>query len=146
MKYAILDDAKTSVTKTGSIHELFSNVSFPRSGVPASFLTENNTVELIQTLSYTSPSQKLSKVDAYVDSGKAYNVKVESTTSDEATALTTAKWNEVRFERNLKLQETDWRASSDLTLSDAWKNYRQALRDITTQESPFSVTWPTEPS
>jgi len=146
MKYAILDDAKTNVTKTGTIHELFSNVSFPRSGVPASFLTENNTVELIQTLSYTSPSQKLSKVDAYVDSGKAYSVKVEATSTEEVATLTAEKWVEIRQERDWKLQETDWRASSDLTLSDAWKNYRQALRDITTQSSPYSITWPTEPS
>ena len=144
MNYAILDG--TTVTQTGSIKTLFPNTSFTKSGPNSQFLTDNSVVELVETLSYTSPSQKLSKVDAYVDSGKAYNVKVESTTSDEATALTTAKWNEVRFERNLKLQETDWRASSDLTLSDAWKNYRQALRDITTQESPFSVTWPAEPS
>ena len=146
MKYAILDDAKTSVTKTGTIHELFSNVSFPRSGVPASFLTENNTVELIQTLSYTSPSQKLSKVDAYVDSGKAYSVKVEATSTEEVATLTAEQWVQVRQERDWKLQETDWRASSDLTLSDAWKNYRQALRDVPTQSDPFAITWPTEPS
>tara|TARA_R100001443_G_scaffold47502_1_gene60127 strand:- start:78 stop:518 length:441 start_codon:yes stop_codon:yes gene_type:complete len=146
MKYAILDDAKTSVTKTGTIHELFSNVSFPRSGVPASFLTDNNTVELIQTLSYTSPSQKLSKVDAYVDSGKAYSVKVEATSTEEVATLTAEKWVEIRQDRDWKLQKTDWRASSDLTLSDAWKNYRQALRDIPTQASPFAITWPTEPS
>ena len=44
------------------------------------------------------------------------------------------------------LQQTDWRASSDLTLSDDWKTYRQALRDITTQSDPFNITWPTAPS
>ena len=146
MTYAILDDAKTSVTQTGSIRELFKNVSFPASGVPDSFLTANNVVELIETLSYTSPSQKLTKVSPYVDNGKAYSVKVEATSTDEITALNTAKWNEIRFARNELLKQTDWRASSDLTLSDDWKNYRQALRDITTQESPFSITWPTEPS
>ena len=52
--------------------------------------------------------------------------------------------------------KTDWRASSDLTLSDAWKTYRQALRDLPASASPkldsnyeldlTSVTWPTEPS
>ncbi len=40
---------------------------------------------------------------------------------------------------------TDWRASSDLTMSDAWKNYRQALRDVPTQSDPYNITWPTEP-
>ena len=61
----------------------------------------------------------------------------------------------LRIERDVRIAKTDWRASSDLTLADAWKTYRQALRDITTQtpklDSSFnldltSVTWPTEPS
>ena len=62
----------------------------------------------------------------------------------------------LRLERNLRLAETDWRASSDLTLSDAWKTYRQALRDLPASASPSldssyeldltSVTWPTEPT
>lgn len=60
--------------------------------------------------------------------------------------ITAQKWVGVRMERNSKLQESDWRASSDLTLSDAWKTYRQALRDITTQADPYNITWPTEPS
>ncbi len=36
----------------------------------------------------------------------------------------------LRVERNKLIAETDWRASSDLTLSNAWKTYRQALRDL----------------
>ena len=61
----------------------------------------------------------------------------------------------LRLERDRRIKLTDWRASSDLTLADAWKTYRQALRDITTQTPKLdsnyqldltSVTWPTEPS
>ena len=60
----------------------------------------------------------------------------------------------LREERDRRIALTDWRASSDLTLSNAWKTYRQALRDITTQTPKLnsdyeldltSVTWPTEP-
>ena len=29
--------------------------------------------------------------------------------------------------------ECDWRANSDIAMSDEWKTYRQELRDITTQ-------------
>ena len=64
--------------------------------------------------------------------------------------------NQLRSERNNRLAQTDWRASSDLTISDAWKTYRQALRDLPASASPSldsnydldltSVTWPTEPS
>ena len=144
MKYAIIDG--TTVKNTGTIQKLFPNTSFSVAGPNADFLTENNVVELVQTLTYTRPTQKLTTVDAYVDSGKVYTVKVESTTSDEQTDLTNQQWVNVRSERDLKLQETDWRASSDLTLSDDWKTYRQALRDITTQSDPFNITWPTKPS
>jgi len=54
------------------------------------------------------------------------------------------------------LAACDWRASSDLSLSDAWKTYRQSLRDLPASASPkldsdgnldmTSVTFPTEPS
>ena len=56
------------------------------------------------------------------------------------------KWERIRDDRNYRLSQTDWRASSDLTLSDAWKTYRQALRDVPTQSDPDNITWPTEPS
>ena len=144
MNYAIIDG--TTVKSTGTIQKLFPNTSFSVAGPNADFLTANNVVELVQTLTYTTPTQKLTTVDAYVDSGKVYTVKVESTTSDEQTSLTNQQWVNVRSERDLKLQETDWRASSDLTLSDTWKTYRQALRDVPTQSDPFNITWPTKPS
>ena len=53
----------------------------------------------------------------------------------------------VRAERDSKLRATDWMANSDVTMSDAWRTYRAALRDIPTQAGfPNSVTWPSEPS
>ena len=62
----------------------------------------------------------------------------------------------LRIERNNRIVKTDWRASADLTLADAWKTYRQALRDLPASATPklnsqyeldlTSVTWPTEPS
>ena len=38
---------------------------------------------------------------------------------------------QLRNQRNNLLAETDWMANSDVTMSTAWKKYRQALRDIT---------------
>ena len=38
---------------------------------------------------------------------------------------------ELRKQRNILLAETDYLALSDVTMSDAWKTYRQELRDIT---------------
>tara|TARA_A100001035_G_scaffold253029_1_gene225923 strand:- start:1450 stop:1884 length:435 start_codon:yes stop_codon:yes gene_type:complete len=144
MNYAIIDG--TTVKSTGTIQKLFPSTIFPATGPSTDFLTANNVVELVETLSYTTPTQKLSTVDAYVEGGKAYNVRVESTTADEQTNLINVEWVFVRIKRDDLLKETDWRASSDLTLSDAWKNYRQALRDVPTQSDPFNITWPTKPS
>ena len=52
----------------------------------------------------------------------------------------------VRTSRNDKLSETDWRFRSDMTPSQAWKDYCQALRDITAQAGfPWTITWPDAP-
>ena len=51
--------------------------------------------------------------------------------------------------RNAKLQETDYLALSDTTLSSDMKNYRQSLRDITKTYQSMDAegfTWPTKPS
>ena len=63
----------------------------------------------------------------------------------------------LRVERNTRLAATDWMSFSDSpTMSDDWKTYRQALRDLPVSVSPkldsngdldlSSVTFPTEPS
>tara|TARA_A100000164_G_C21405243_1_gene539616 strand:- start:36 stop:473 length:438 start_codon:yes stop_codon:yes gene_type:complete len=145
MNYAIIDG--TTVERTGSISQLFPSTLFPSSGVPEEFLTANNAVKIIETLSFTTPTQKLTTVDAYVEGGKAYTVKVESTTTEEQTNLTNAKWVEVRNHRNDLLSQSDWRALSDVTLSDVWRTYRQELRDIpSAQTDPYNITYPTPPS
>ena len=52
----------------------------------------------------------------------------------------------VRQTRDDKLSATDWRFRSDMTPSQAWKDYCQALRDVPTQEGfPWNVTWPDAP-
>ena len=53
---------------------------------------------------------------------------------------------ELRQERDRLLLETDWWASSDLTMTAEQTAYRQALRDITnTYTSLDDVVWPTKP-
>ena len=88
------------------------------------------------------------------DSGSA---PTESEINAELTRLISAEpMRLLRIERNKLLEACDWRASSDLTLSDNWKTYRQSLRDLPASASPkldsngnldmSSVTFPTEPS
>ena len=57
------------------------------------------------------------------------------------------KLRDLRTTRDDMLAKTDWWASSDLTMTDAQKKYRQDLRDITkTYKSLDDVKWPTEPT
>ena len=89
------------------------------------------------------------------DSGQTKPTETEI--NDKIAALDTAEpMRLLRVERDKRLASCDWRASSDLTISDAWKTYRQALRDLPASATPkldssynldlTSVTWPTEPS
>ena len=55
----------------------------------------------------------------------------------------------LRYERNLLLNETDFYANTDVTMSDAMRTYRQQLRDITngltTVEEINAVVFPEKP-
>lgn len=53
----------------------------------------------------------------------------------------------VRQQRNKLLSESDWTQVPDApTDKVAWANYRQDLRNITSQEGfPFDVIWPIKP-
>jgi len=61
---------------------------------------------------------------------------------------------QLRIQRNELLTQTDWRFRSDLTPSQAWIDYCQALRDLPANSTPAlddngnltGVTWPTPPT
>jgi hypothetical protein len=72
---------------------------------------------------------------------------------------------QLRDERNRRLAQTDWTQLPDTLINDAvdyipleqaWKDYRQQLRDLPSKSNPkldsfgeldmTSVTWPTPPS
>ena len=82
---------------------------------------------------------------------------LEAELNDKVTELNNGEpMKLLREERNKRLSETDWMANSDVTMTDAWKTYRQALRDLPASSTPklnsihdldlTSVTWPTKPS
>lgn len=60
------------------------------------------------------------------------------------------QWKNVRAMRDQKLQESDWTQLPDVPLTSEqraeWVTYRQALRDVTDQADPFSITWPIAPA
>ena len=98
---------------------------------------------------------KATEVTQEVTSGKKRGDTTVSGDKDKETVTVThtavdqtdvEQWAEIRASRDIKLMDSDWMANSDVTMSDAWKTYRQALRDLPASESdPDDITWPTEP-
>ena len=57
-------------------------------------------------------------------------------------------WATIRKLRDAALEESDWRAVKDRTMSQAWKEYRQALRDLPQNHSESNDAadhWPEAP-
>ena len=70
----------------------------------------------------------------------------EPTDEQLEVALYRANWDEVRKRRNALLEETDFYALSDVTMSDTMTTYRQALRDLPASvENSEDVVWPEKP-
>jgi len=81
------------------------------------------------------------------DEQETFRTTEEKAWTDEAPAR---RMVELRKQRDILLTETDYMALGDVTLSDAWKTYRQALRDITdttpSDDALSNITFPTKPS
>lgn len=71
----------------------------------------------------------------------------EDSTEEEIQTKIEYKWVEIRTLRNELLLECDWRVLSDTPDGDKniWIEYRQKLRNITSQENPFNIVWPVQP-
>ncbi len=60
----------------------------------------------------------------------------------------------LRIERNKRLAETDWMANTDVVMTEEWKKYRQALRDLPATQEPqldvdgnlTNIIWPEVPA
>lgn len=69
---------------------------------------------------------------------------------DVQKAIDANKWEAIRRYRFEILRDCDWThigdSKLDVDTKNAWKDYRQALRDITKDfEDPDDVVWPTPP-
>ncbi len=110
-------------------------------------LDENNVV--VQTI-FSPNTLDASLLDGFVQAddsigdvaGKLYD-PATNTFSDAPEANDEFS---VREKRNALLAETDWWAGSDHTMTQAQRDYRQALRDVPNQQDfPTNVSWPTKP-
>lgn len=88
---------------------------------------------------------------SYIITDNAAHVKYElALKTDESIAADIAtRWTAVRETRDALLKSTDWVTVRSVDVGtpvpELWAAYRQSLRDITTQDNPFDLTWPTPP-
>ena len=84
-------------------------------------------------------------------SGSTYIQTYQIADADETTLnkRKEIKWDEIRVERNTLLTNSDWTQFQDSPITGSklteWQTYRQSLRDITAQENPYNISWPTKP-
>ena len=135
------------VKSQGEIRQMYPNTSFPKNWTTA--LVEE--LGLDPVFETPAPTTTIYQI-AFKDGVKQVNGKwvwdwTVSEMSDEAKAAVDASAAaNVRATRDRLLAETDWRFRSDMTPSQEWINYCQALRDVPAQAGfPHNVTWPVKP-
>jgi hypothetical protein len=127
---------------------LFPNTSFSNQGPLPDFMEENNCLYVTLTKEYNQDTEKLVRVEPYIENGRVCTVQVESLTADELQEKIDASAAQARIKRNQLLKDSDWTQGRDIqdSIAESWAIYRQALRDITAQEDfPQNITWPTPP-
>ena len=69
-------------------------------------------------------------------------------TGDSLDFAIKAEWQNIRNFRNELLKISDYTQVEDTPISNKleWKEYRKQLRDITYQNDPFEIKWPTAPN
>ena len=116
--------------------------------ITAHWILRNNTINQAGANALAQTEQIAQSVDRHLKEhlrDLVYTSRIEQSfgnyTAEEQTIrdAKVKEWNDASGDRKLiqikkmrleKLQETDWMAMSDLTMSDAWKAKRQAWRDI----------------
>lgn len=107
---------------------------------PASWTGTLNEVVVAAYPDYDPVTESLTETWEETETTRTQTFSV-STLSDEDIA------QNVRNKRDELLFLTDNNALSDRTLSSTFTTYRQALRDVTSQDGfPTSITWPVKPT
>ena len=140
-----------AILSQGEVRKLYANTSLPAVwdqtvcndlGIDPILESPTPTTTRFQSASHNGVEQ-----DAF---GNWVWAWVVSDWDEEAIASATEQqWESIRSTRNTKLAATDWTQLADAPLSETtktlWANYRQALRDITSQPDPYEIVWATEP-
>lgn len=95
-------------------------------------------------------SEKLEETEPFFSNGRwRKKFRKSNLSEEEQSQVAEAKWFEIRMKRSALLRDSDWTQLPDVELTEEeqaqWAAYRQSLRDLTAQPSPFVITWPEAP-
>lgn len=124
----------------------------PRVSFPSEFteavMNEYDIFEVRKTPMPNDYTKNISEENPILVEGVYYQNWVQTNASEsEINTRIESKWEEIREIRNELLKETDWTQLSDIPQStkDLYTNYRQELRDVTSQLNPYNIVWPVKP-
>jgi hypothetical protein len=83
-----------------------------------------------------------------LDKGAPRQMTDEEHDAWEAAMLISGSRSATRHLRNIKLAESDWIENAPMSeeLKTAWREYRQALRDLPEDVVDYDVEWPLPPA
>ena len=147
MYLRIIDEIINYPYSIPQLREAYPNVSLP------SELTDESLIEwdmyVVLPTSYPNDYTKnITEGTPVLTDGVYYQNWVETpATESEMSYRIENKWTDVRELRSQLLTECDWTQLADIPTETkaAWTEYRQSLRDITSQSNPFSINWPVKP-
>jgi len=123
--------------------EWFPNTSFGDRGPTLDWIAEQGYYVISVWKPYNHSTEKLVSAAPHLYDGMCCLVNVEPLTAEELQSRIDTQWQVIRTQRNQMLKDSDWTQVADAPVDQAvWATYRQALRDITTQDDPFKITWP----
>ena len=124
------------------------NVSFPET-ISDSTLEEFGLYKVELTPKPNDYTKNITEGTPILTDGVYYQNWIQTDASEtEISGRVIQKWAEIREHRTELLKECDWTVLPDSPVGDTlnnWVQYRQELRNITSQENPFNIVWPTQP-
>ncbi len=123
------------------------NVSFPET-ISDSTLEEFGLYKVELTPKPNDYTKNITEGTPVLTDGVYYQNWIQTNASQaEIDYRLENQWFIIRETRNELLAECDWTQLADVSAETKaiWSEYRQSLRDITSQTNPFSITWPVKP-
>jgi len=123
------------------------NITFPNE-LGEETMTEFGLYEVRQTPKPNDYTKNITEGTPILVDGVYYQNWIQTNASEsEINYRLENQWFVIREIRNELLSECDWTQLSDIPTETKaiWSEYRQSLRDITSQTNPFNITWPVKP-